>query len=110
MCFSFFYFYTLITIIELDVISNKANQDSLLVAIILKLLLDLSISYPFLTSLFYSELGKSMNSSIDQYLQAELLEKVFINFDYFVIKSVLLTLAISIELLNKLSKNVCNRF
>lgn len=79
VCFSFFYFYTLITIIELDVISNKANQDFFSVAAILKLILNLLISYRSLTSLFYSELGKSMNSSINQYLQAELLEKVFIN-------------------------------
>ena len=108
-----FYPCTLVTITELGAMSNKENPDSILAAAlpkILKLSLNSSRPYRLSVSLFHSGPGKSTHSFIDQYLHAELHEKVFVDVDNFFTKFVLPISAVCIEFLNKLIKTVCNRF
>ena len=93
--------------------SNKANPDTPPVAALPQISkLSLNSSTPYRSSLFsfHSGPGKSTHSSIDQFLQAELHEKVFVDVDHFFTKFVLPTSAVGIELLNELIKNVFNRF
>lgn len=94
--------------------SDETNPDTLPAAVlpqISNLSLNLSTPYRSTISSCHSGPGKSMHLSIDQFLQAELYEKVFVDVDHFVTKFVLPTSAnVGIELLNELIKNVCNHF
>lgn len=92
--------------------SDKANPDTLPAAFpqISKLSLNSSTPYRSSVSSFTSGPGKNTHSSIDQHLHAKLNEKVLVDVDNFFTKFVLPTSAVGIELLNELTKSVCNRF
>lgn len=93
--------------------SDETNPDTLPAAVlpqISNLSLNSSTPYRSTVSSCHSGPGKSTHSSIDQFLQAELHEKVFVDVDHFFTKFVLPTSAVGIELLNELIKNVCNHF
>lgn len=111
--FLFFYPYTLITIIDIGIMSDKANSGTPMVAAlpqISKLSLNLSTPHRFSVFWFYFRLRNSTYFSINQYLQTKLHDKVFVDVVHFFTKFMLPISAIGIKLLNELIKNICNCF